>query len=257
MSDDASAYAFTDFTLGNYRRLLLLARDRLRFEPFSTQCAEPHVLWRHDIDHSAHRAVRLAEIESDEGCRSTFFVQLHSPFYNAFERAVLDAVRTLAVLGHWYGLHFDPAFYANLDDDALEATIQKERAMLEDLLEAPVGAVSFHNPGVDGSIAALDAEAYAGLRNTYARSLRDGYTYVSDSNGYWRHARLDDVIAAGHDRLHVLTHPEWWQDQAMSPHARIVRCVEGRGRANLQEYHDALEQNDRLDVGYNPTQPAR
>ena len=65
-----------------------------------------------------------------------------------------------------------------------------------------------------------------------ARSVRDDYAYISDSNGYWRFDRLPEVIAAGaHERLHVLTHPEWWQEEAMSPRERILRCIAGRGAA--------------------------
>ena len=45
-----------------------------------------------------------------------------------------------------------------------------------------------------------------------ARSVRHRYAYVSDSNGHWRFDRLPDVLEnGGHERLHVLTHPEWWQ----------------------------------------------
>ena len=74
---------------------------------------------------------------------------------------------------------------------------------------------------------AVDAESIAGLTNAYGESLRERYAYVSDSNGYWRHRRLPDVLeAAGEERLHVLTHPEWWQKEPMSPRERIERGEE-------------------------------
>ena len=77
-----------------------------------------------------------------------------------------------------------------------------------------------------------------------ARSVRDRYAYVSDSNGYWRFERLPEVLAAGaHERLHVLTHPEWWQEQPMSPRERILRCIEGRGRASEATYDALLADN--------------
>ena len=83
-----------------------------------------------------------------------------------------------------------------------------------------------------------------------ARSIRDGYAYVSDSNGYWRFERLAEVVAAGaHERLHVLTHPEWWQQQAMSPRERILRCIDGRGRAAEATYDALLADNGRVNVG--------
>ena len=65
--------------------------------------------------------------------------------------------------------------------------------------------------------------------------------YVSDSNGYWRFERLPEVLAAGaHERLHVLTHPEWWQEEAMSPRERILRCIAGRARRR-GDRHDPLQ----------------
>jgi hypothetical protein len=67
------------------------------------------------------------------------------------------------------------------------------------------------------------------MTNVYGSRIKADYAYASDSNGYWRHERLHDVVeSGGHERLHVLTHPEWWQAEAMSPRARLERCLEGR-----------------------------
>ena len=85
-------------------------------------------------------------------------------------------------------------------------------------------AVSLHNPSVSGT-QDLDVEELGGMLHAGARSVRDRYPYISDSNGYWRFERLPEVLAAGeHERLHVLTHPEWWQEEAMSPRDRIMRA---------------------------------
>jgi hypothetical protein len=75
------------------------------------------------------------------------------------------------------------------------------------------------------------------MTNVYASRIKDRYAYVSDSNGYWRHERLADVVESGeHERLHVLTHPEWWQPEPMSPRARLERCLEGR-TAHAREWY--------------------
>ena len=54
-----------DFTEIGYRAVLALARERFTFAFFGEAPAEPHVLWRHDVDMSVHRAVALAAIEAD------------------------------------------------------------------------------------------------------------------------------------------------------------------------------------------------
>ncbi len=88
------------------------------------------------------------------------------------------------------------------------------------------------------------------MLHTGARSVRDDYAYISDSNGYWRFDRLPEVIADGaHERLHVLTHPEWWQEVAMAPRDRILRCISGRARAAEATYDALLADNGRVNVG--------
>lgn len=227
----------SDFTEDGYRSALVLARGRYAFEPFGTESEEPHVLWRHDVDASLHRAARLAAIEAEEGVRATYFLSFHSAFYNLLERPVLDAAREVVAHDHWLGLHFDSAFPGR---DDVAARIDREARSLADLLERPVVAFSFHNPGLVNDDLALEDDTVAGLVNVYGRRVRERYRYVSDSNGYWRHERLFDLLEDAPPRLHVLTHPEWWQAEPLAPRDRIVRCVEGRAEAVLREYDELL-----------------
>lgn len=236
---------FEDFTESAYREVVAAALDRYAFAPFGGDAETPHVLWRHDIDYSPHRALALARIEAELGARATYFVYLHSDLYNVLEPAVHARLREIAALGHWIGLHFDAGFDA---DGSLDERAAWERGVLAEALRAPVDAVSLHNPSVSGT-EDLDVEALGGMAHAGARSVRDGYAYVSDSNGYWRFDRLRDVVEGGHERLHVLTHPEWWQEVAMSPRERIQRCIEGRGEASAATYDDLLATHERVNVG--------
>jgi hypothetical protein len=219
-----------DFTESSYRRLIQSARDRYEFKPFSRAIWDsPHLLWRHDVDFSVHRALALARIETDHAVHATYLLSLTGPFYNVLEPAVLSRIREIADLGHWLGLHFDPGAHPEANsDELLMAKLAFERDLLSEVTEQPIEAVSFHNPGATGADA-LEADQLAGMINVYGHRIRASYAYASDSNGYWRHERLHDVIESGcHERLHVLTHPEWWQAEAMSPRARLERCLEGR-----------------------------
>jgi hypothetical protein len=245
-----SDWHFEDFTEASYRDIVGAANARYAFEPFGTDATGPHVLWRHDVDYSVHRAVVLARLESELGARATYFVTLHSDLYNVLEPAVHDRLREIAALGHWIGLHFDAGFSAGGELDERAAW---ERRVLSEALEVPVRAVSLHNPSVSGT-EGFDAEELGGMVHAGARSVRDRYAYVSDSNGYWRFDRLPDVLAAGaHERLHVLTHPEWWQERPMSPRERILRCIAGRGRASEATYDALLADNQRVNVGLPPS----
>jgi hypothetical protein len=240
---------FQEFTERGYRRLLTLARERYEFAAFGHAPGEPYVLWRHDLDYSVHRALRIAEIETEEGVRATYNVLLHSELYNLLELEVVRRARRILDLGHWLGLHFDAGFYGGFDSaDALAEKVAWERDLLEQLLERPVTALSLHNTDVSNS-AGFDADVIAGLPSANGRTLRETHGYVSDSNGYWRYRSLSEVLKSGeHEHLHVLTHPEWWQADPMSPRDRIMRCIAGRSTFAQRSYDELLATYGRQNI---------
>lgn len=251
---DAERYHYADFTRDNYRRLVRLAKERYRFVAYTDLPAvgQPFVLWRHDVDMSVHTALRLAEIEAAEGVSATYFLHLHSEFYNLLERGVADRVRAILDAGHRLGLHFDAAYYGDRVRGEMEPLLAAERALLRDAFGAEVDVFSFHNP--DDFTLGFQAWSYAGMVNTYARYFREEAGYCSDSNGYWRFRRLEDVLREGTDtRLQVLTHPEWWQDRPMPPRERIQRCIDGRALRTAEYYDGLLAAAGRENVGADPS----
>lgn len=240
---------FEDFTEDAYRELVGLAKLNYAFEPYGTSTADPHVLWRHDVDYSMHRAVRIARIEAENEVCSTYFFLLHSELYNLFELEVFRRGREILSLGHSLGVHFDAGFYGGFDnEEELAVKLTQEARLFEQVFEHPVRAFSLHNTDVSKS-AKFDADEVAGLVNATGRGIRERYGYVSDSNGYWRFQRLRDLLESGvHRHLHVLTHPEWWQSEAMSPRARIIRCIEGRRRNTEESYDRLLETYGRTNI---------
>lgn len=239
---------YGEFTRSRYRELVQLAKTHYAFARFGDAAGDrPIVWWRHDVDFSVHAALRLAEIEASEGCRATYFFQLRSPFYNLLEAAVAERVRAILALGHDIGVHFDAASYAVSSQRDLDEPLAFECSVLARAFAAPVRAFSFHNPNAftDG----CRAETYAGLTNVYSDFFRTSAGYVSDSNGLWRFRPLADVLSEHVDqRLQVLTHPAWWQDEAMAPRARIERSVRGRAEATLADYDRALHRAGRPNI---------
>ena len=226
-----------DFTMVEYRSLLRLAKTSgYRFSvytdlPLSERC----ILWRHDVDMSLNRAVRMAEVEAEEGIASTFFIYLHSEFYNILEAGQLQLAKRLVQLGGSIGLHFNPAFHGIAEEHSLDYWVKKEADVLSELLNVKISAFSFHN--TDSFILTCEKNDYGGLVNCYSNYLKREVSYCSDSNGVWAHRRLRDVLTSATDsRLHVLTHPEWWQDFLMEPREKVFRCTDGRAKNVVAGY---------------------
>lgn len=226
----------TDFTIEMYRKSLVEAKSCWRFIPFTSfDSSGKTILWRHDVDISVHRAHRLAEIEAEEGVRSTYFFLLHSEFYNFLSPDVLGKARAIVSMGHYLGLHFDPAVYGNRLDstDKICESLSREKEILEHYLNNPVEAFSWHNPTQGGRLE-MNETRYAGMINAYGAELGSQYRYASDSNGIWRHDRLHDVVKMRDvEKLHILTHPEWWQETAMPPRTRVYRCAWGHAKSSI------------------------
>ena len=234
--NDQNKYHFQDFTEKNYRKLLRLAKVYYQFATFQNyRGKEKFLIWRHDVDYSVHRAKKIAEIDRSEGIQSTFFFLIHSEFYNLFEKEIVKCVLAIASMGHQIGLHFDANFYINLTEENLKKYLLYERKLLEGLIAQKISVFSFHNP--TKMVLKMEKANYQGLINVYSSFFKKNVFYVSDSNGYWRFQRLEDVIASDKPaKVQVLTHSEWWQEKVMSPFERIKRCIKGRADKNLAHY---------------------
>jgi hypothetical protein len=235
-----------DFTVEHYRQLLRLAKTGWKIATYENICwTKDFILWRHDVDYSLNRSLALAQIESEESVKATYFVNPHSEFYNLAEAVQYEKLIKILSLGHDLGLHFDASFYDVESEKTLDTLVAQEASYLQDLFGQKPVAFSFHNP-----VAAhltCEAEEYGGLVNCYSRRFKTEVAYCSDSNGYWRFRRLYDALKEKKDaRLQVLTHPGWWQEKPMPPRQRIFRSAYGRASKTMQAYDDGLESHARV-----------
>ena len=244
-------YNYEDFTEDNYRRLLKIAKQNYSFISVMDYKLEDNrkvIINRHDLDGSVHRAARLSAIEKEEGVTSIYFVYLHSIFYNAFEKNVTELLKSIVENGHEIGLHYEPWFYG-IDKEKrseFERYLLYEKHIVETLLGVEIGAFSFHNPDRGGWTSFGDETAY-GLINMYSDYFKENYSYCSDSDGHWRYRRLEDILVkAEENRLHILTHPEWWTPEAMKPRERIKRCTNGKMTSTMQAYDSIMQTMGRI-----------
>lgn len=196
------------FTLAGYRSIVhALVAGGYSVRAFHDADAQSrHLVLRHDIDQSIQAARAMAELETQNGWHSTWFVLVRTEMYNPFSRAAVADLRAMTAAGHEIGLHLDTTHYAGMD--AIQAGAQVEARMLEDMLGAPVRIVSFHRP----SPADLDNDApIAGRIHTYMSRFTRRMGYCSDSRGEWRHGPPHEHAAVREGRaLQLLTHAVWW-----------------------------------------------
>ncbi len=246
---NAEKYRFADFTREEYRKILQKAKAMgYQFRFFTDfDKDEKFALWRHDLDFSVHSAKKMAEIEAEEGVRSTYFLHLHSEFYNLLEAEVAKLVKDIIGMGHQVGLHFDTHFYNIQDEESLDEKIIFEKFILEKFFDTEIKAFSFHN--TTPFTMNCKAATYGGLVNTYANYFQENVTYCSDSNGYWRFKRIIDVIEENNPRIQILTH-EWWQAEVMSPKQRVYRWIDGRAEKTKNYYNNSLIKANRENIDW-------
>lgn len=239
-----------DFTEARYRQILELVEKTKRVSvPYDgIPWGGNYLLWRHDIDFSINRSFRLAALNTQYSLHSTFFVNIHSTFYNAFEPRQAKLLRAITAMGHDLGVHFDWDFYGEICEGKFEKYIAQEASLLADLGGKPPVAVSFHNPSE--AMLELDSESLGGLVNAYSGRLMNDASYCSDSNGYWRYGELADVVANEKiQRVHVLTHPGWWLQSSVAPRERVHRAAFGRAVATMDDYDGVLRDTGRKNFG--------
>ncbi|MCX6166224.1 MAG: hypothetical protein NTU73_15415 [Ignavibacteriae bacterium] len=233
---NSDKYNFKDFSRKNYKRLLEIARKNYSFVLYNKRPLNfKSIYLRHDIDISVNSALPLAKIESELNIKSTYFLLLHSDFYNLFEKEISSIVKNIIKLGHKIGLHFDSHYYNIKNEINLEAKLLLEKKIIENIFDTEVKVFSFHNP----NRFALNCRKYqySDMINTYSDYFQKNVTYISDSNGYWRHKNLEDYLTDAREKnLQILLHPEWWQASVMSPKERIWRCIDGRALKSRKKY---------------------
>ena len=188
------------------------------------------MILRHDIDYDLRKALMISEIEASYGVSSTFFILLTSDFYNICSKRSIRVINKIKQCGHHIGLHFDEAKYgiddSNRDGQKLSDLIKREIGIFSDIVKEDVKVVSMHRPSA--GILKLEHEGKLDLGdiiNSYAQEFFSGFKYLSDSRMKWKED-VEDVISSNkYDRLHILTHPFWYNADNKNPDEIIQNFI--------------------------------
>ena len=235
-------YKFDYFTITHYAEIVKLAKE-MGFEFIlhkdGFQPNRKDVIWRHDVEFSPDIALKMAEIESENGVSATYFFQTHSEFYNIFEPYFAKILKDIKEMGHHIGLHFDSHFYDINDAEMLEKYIALDRKYLEEVFNLALDTFSFHN--TTPFVLSCKNYRYGGLINVYAEFFKDNYQYCADSTGYWRYEILDEVLRDERVRhLQVLTHDAMWSEEVLSPRQRVRKSIQDNAERVKARYDQIL-----------------
>lgn len=241
-------YRFDDFTFENYRRLIQLAKEKgfqfiLHRDDFVPDRKD--VIWRHDVEFEPDLALRMAEIEKSEDVKSIFFFQMHGDYYNTLNAHYTSVFHKIRNLGHEIGLHFDCHYWNIKNENQLDEYIQLERNYMERTFGIKLEVFSFHNT-TPFTQSCLEYK-YGGLINVYSSYFKERYNYCSDSLGYWRFDRLEDVLNDKNvQHLQVLTHDANWADEILSPKKRFSQAMRRHAERLICDQEKGLHKGGHL-----------
>lgn len=236
-----------DFTYSSYESMLKNALEHYVFVEYNSQTKNPSIVLRHDIDFSIENSLKIAEIENKLGIRSYFFINPHSEYYNMFEGQNIQKIIEIRNFGHFIGLHFDVEFWGGISSTKIDNQIEKDKNLLETYLNIQIKTFSFHNTSKE--ILEFKNLFYGGLINVYNKEIFEKYKYCSDSNGYWRHERMPEIIQnQRYKHLHLLTHPVWWNENTDSPRNKIINYLNNSRERLIDLYDNHLEKNKMLNI---------
>lgn len=213
-----------EFTYGAYQNLveLILNCGYEVCDYFNIKNKKKAVILRHDIDQSIEDALKFAKIENDLGVSSTYFVLLTSDFYNVCSKKSYELINKIYSLGHDIGLHFDETVYDNLNDEEYIGCVLKEVNLLSEIVGLPIESVSMHRP----SVKTLQSDyKMPNIINSYSKIFFNNYKYLSDSRRHWREPVNEIINSEEYNKLHILTHPFWYNDDEISLHDTLFNFI--------------------------------
>lgn len=199
---------------------------------------EKVAILRHDVDMSLEKAVEMAYLEKKYGVKSTYYILISSEFYNIHSKRAIMCIKEIMKCGHSIGLHFDEERYS-FSGNLIEC-MEKELSILELGIGEPVKSLSMHRPSsktLESDYVIKDGTVV----NSYSKEFFSNFKYVSDSRKHWREDVISIIESSEYKRLHILTHPIWYENEAKAMGDQLKRfCKQAE-----KERYDALRDNIR------------
>jgi len=191
-----------NFNSRNYKKLLKFFINRnYKFVSYKSFRSKQNILLRHDVDFDVNKALSIAKIDYSLKINSHFFFLVDSPFYNLLEKKNIEALRKIAKMNHFIGLHLDMS-------NKIKTSSIADLIFKYEYLKKLIGASKIYSIHKYGSV----------KRNIYLNSFLNFYRknitkiYYSDSGGKFRFGipTKDFRIIKQKKSFQLNLHPIWW-----------------------------------------------
>ena len=174
-------------------------------------------LLRHDVEFSIERALKMAKIDSDNGIKSSFFIQVLNNAYNPLSNINTELIRKIESYGHYVGLHFYVSHLKEADFKGLKNELERQVSILQDCVEAKINRFSYHRP--PSWALSIDTTKFSSLINAYSYPYFEFITtgnpvkvkYMADSNHKWNYGHPLEI--KDYKCFHLLIHPDEWSEK--------------------------------------------
>jgi len=168
------------------------------------------IIWRHDVDIELEPVKKIAQIEYEEGIKSTYFLMIRSKFYNLLNSEGEAIIEILHRYGHEIGLHCDLNLsrLSDISYQEVEEIVRRDFSVLDKYFGKNVfkKIVSFHNPPEKIIMHNFDS-----FYSTYQKKFFKEIKYLSDSNRLWRSYEPEYYFEKSNiSKYSILLHPIIW-----------------------------------------------
>jgi hypothetical protein len=74
--------------------------------------------------------------------------------------------------------------------------------------------------------------------NSYNHIFFKDFKYISDSRHHWRENADEIVSSKQHQKLHILTHPFWYNEKEETCREKLLKFIKN---ANIERYENMLD----------------
>lgn len=219
------------FDVEHYRETIIRAQSLgYCFYSFSewggrTAHGKRTILLRHDVDVSLENARHFAEVEAELGIRATYFLRLHSQFYQLLSPESWTHLCALLKVNHEIGLHYERQFYERVDANHIEM-LAHDVAILSSIVGKHIQGCTAHLPNkykpFDTATVRSIGLAYEGYSPEFTKERK----YISDSSRHWREGCLCEWLGRA-EHITVLVHPFWWLNRGEESMNILPRVEQG------------------------------